>query len=148
MSIKKADAAAVYKLKALFSKLLKTFFKPQLASYIAIAYELTALSQLDMIVSYRVRHVPIHTVLASVAFPQVASVDRADRAIPQGPHAVSTKVAYPAAVCVWKASLKLKLRNHQASDIDMVACLGYLQRCLVKENLWHSIRKIQVATLN
>ena len=100
MSIKKADAAAVYKLKALFSKLFKTFFKPQLASYIAIAYELTALSQLDMIVSYRVRHVPIHTVLASVAFPQVASDDRADRAIPQGPHAVSTKVAYPAAVCV------------------------------------------------
>ena len=71
---------------------------------LAIAYsyvnELTALSQLDMILLYKVWHVPIHTVLASVAFPQVASDDRADRAIPQDPHMVSTKVAYLAAVCV------------------------------------------------
>ena len=48
---------------------------------LAIAYsyvnELTALSQLDMILLYKVWHVPIHTVLASVAFAQVASDARA-----------------------------------------------------------------------
>ena len=37
----------------------------------ALANKLTALSQLDMVSSYRVQHVPIHTVFAFVAFVQV-----------------------------------------------------------------------------
>ena len=74
---------------------------------LAIAYsyvnELTALSQLDMILLYKVWHVPIHTVLASVAFAQVASDARATWAISQGLHVVSIKKADAAAVYKLKA---------------------------------------------
>ena len=62
--------------------------------------KLTALSQLDMILSYKVWHASIHTVVASVAFAQVASDSRADRAIPQGPHIVSNAVTSPAVVYI------------------------------------------------
>ena len=62
--------------------------------------KLTALSQFDVILSYRVRHAPVHMVVASVAFAQVASDSRADTAIPQGPHMVLNAVTSTAVVYI------------------------------------------------
>ena len=59
--------------------------------------ELTALSQFDVILSYRPRHVPIHRVFASVAITQVALDNRADIAISQGVQ-MSVTVANTAAI--------------------------------------------------
>ena len=53
-----------------------------------------------MILSYRVRHAPVHMVVASVAFAQVASDSRADTAIPQGPHVVLNTVTSTAVVYI------------------------------------------------
>lgn len=63
-----------------------------------IAYELTALLQLDMMLSPNIWHVPIHMVAASVAFPQVELLKNVNKAIPQSPHKASILMAKSAAV--------------------------------------------------
>ena len=64
-----------------------------------------------MMLSYRVRHVPIHMVFTSVAFMQVASDVRADTAIAQGLHKVSSRLMYVAGVYKLKAGISMVCRH-------------------------------------
>ena len=72
--------------------------------------ELTVSLQLDIILSYKVRQVPMQMVVASVAFMQLVSNDRADTAIPQELHTLLVTLANAAAVYKLKV-LKIKFTN-------------------------------------
>ena len=76
--------------------------------------ELTVLLQLDIILSYRVRQVPVHMVAASVVFVQLVSDDRAYWAIPQELHKLLVTLTNVAAV--YKLKVHIKNKVHKPAD--------------------------------